>query len=102
MRFPLILVAPVRAENVGAAARAMKTMGFSELHIVGSKTGDPRRGRNSRKFHPLGIAKRGAGGYRLQYCDHHPLTGEVPLLRYAAATGSVAAARYRYAAPSAL
>jgi tRNA/rRNA methyltransferase len=36
MRFPLILVSPARAENVGAAARAMKTMGFSELRIVNS------------------------------------------------------------------
>lgn len=37
MRFPLILVSPARAENVGAAARAMKTMGFSELRIVNSQ-----------------------------------------------------------------
>ncbi|HBH68281.1 tRNA/rRNA methyltransferase [Erwinia persicina] len=37
MRFPLILVSPARAENVGAAARAMKTMGFDELRIVNSQ-----------------------------------------------------------------
>ncbi len=37
MRFPLILVSPARAENIGAAARAMKTMGFSELRIVQSR-----------------------------------------------------------------
>ncbi|QKJ85764.1 tRNA (cytidine/uridine-2'-O-)-methyltransferase TrmJ [Paramixta manurensis] len=37
MRFPLILVSPARAENIGAAARAMKTMGFSELRIVQSQ-----------------------------------------------------------------
>jgi len=37
MRFPFILVSPARAENVGAAARAMKTMGFSELRIVDSQ-----------------------------------------------------------------
>jgi len=37
MRFPLILVSPARPENVGAAARAMKTMGFSELRIVSSE-----------------------------------------------------------------
>lgn len=37
MRFPLILVAPARPENVGAAARAMKTMGFHELRIVNSQ-----------------------------------------------------------------
>ncbi|WP_312062192.1 tRNA/rRNA methyltransferase [Pantoea septica] len=36
MRFPLILVSPARAENIGAAARAMKTMGFNELRIVAS------------------------------------------------------------------
>jgi tRNA/rRNA methyltransferase len=37
MRFPLILVSPARPENIGAAARAMKTMGFSELRIVQSE-----------------------------------------------------------------
>ncbi|END6716061.1 tRNA/rRNA methyltransferase [Escherichia albertii] len=36
MRITIILVAPARAENIGAAARAMKTMGFSELRIVDS------------------------------------------------------------------
>ncbi|RLM28199.1 tRNA/rRNA methyltransferase [Brenneria alni] len=36
MQFHIILVEPARAENVGAAARAMKTMGFDELRIVGS------------------------------------------------------------------
>lgn len=36
MSFPIILVSPARPENVGAAARAMKTMGFSELRIVNS------------------------------------------------------------------
>ncbi|WP_312982830.1 tRNA/rRNA methyltransferase [Atlantibacter sp.] len=36
MLFPIILVSPARPENVGAAARAMKTMGFSELRIVAS------------------------------------------------------------------
>jgi tRNA/rRNA methyltransferase len=37
MRFLIILVAPARAENVGAAARAMKTMGFAELRVVASE-----------------------------------------------------------------
>lgn len=36
MRLIIILVSPARAENVGAAARAMKTMGFNELRIVDS------------------------------------------------------------------
>ncbi|WP_372872102.1 tRNA/rRNA methyltransferase [Shewanella sp.] len=33
----IVLVEPARAANVGAAARAMKTMGFEHLIIVGSK-----------------------------------------------------------------
>lgn len=37
MRLSIILVQPARAENIGAAARAMKTMGFSELRIVASE-----------------------------------------------------------------
>ena len=37
MRLTIISVAPARAENIGAAARAMKTMGFSELRIVDSQ-----------------------------------------------------------------
>nr|WP_113865432.1 tRNA/rRNA methyltransferase [Brenneria salicis]NMN90473.1 tRNA/rRNA methyltransferase [Brenneria salicis ATCC 15712 = DSM 30166]RBP64800.1 tRNA/rRNA methyltransferase [Brenneria salicis ATCC 15712 = DSM 30166]RLM31529.1 tRNA/rRNA methyltransferase [Brenneria salicis ATCC 15712 = DSM 30166] len=36
MPFHIILVEPARGENVGAAARAMKTMGFSSLRIVNS------------------------------------------------------------------
>ncbi|MEN0613298.1 tRNA/rRNA methyltransferase [Klebsiella indica] len=36
MRLSIVLVSPARAENVGAAARAMKTMGFSDLRIVDS------------------------------------------------------------------
>ncbi|PIJ50278.1 tRNA/rRNA methyltransferase [Erwinia sp. OLTSP20] len=37
MQISLILVSPARAENVGAAARAMKTMGFSDLRLVDSQ-----------------------------------------------------------------
>lgn len=36
MQFHIVLVEPARAENVGAAARAMKTMGFGSLRIVNS------------------------------------------------------------------
>jgi tRNA/rRNA methyltransferase len=36
MKLDIILVSPARAENVGAAARAMKTMGFNSLRIVDS------------------------------------------------------------------
>ncbi len=47
MRITIILVAPARAENIGAAARAMKTMGFSELRIVDSQA-------HTGASHPLG------------------------------------------------
>ena len=36
MRLSIVLVSPARAENIGAAARAMKTMGFHDLRIVDS------------------------------------------------------------------
>ena len=36
MRLSIVLVSPARAENIGAAARAMKTMGFNDLRIVDS------------------------------------------------------------------
>ncbi len=37
MRFTFILVEPAVAENAGAAARALKTMGFDRLAIVNSR-----------------------------------------------------------------
>jgi len=37
MRLVIVLVAPARAENIGAAARAMKTMGFVQMRIVDSQ-----------------------------------------------------------------
>jgi tRNA/rRNA methyltransferase len=37
MHLSIVLVAPARAENIGAAARAMKTMGFTDLRIVDSE-----------------------------------------------------------------
>lgn len=37
VQFFIVLVAPARPENVGAAARAMKTMGFGALRIVDSQ-----------------------------------------------------------------
>ncbi|WP_457947565.1 tRNA/rRNA methyltransferase [Enterobacter mori] len=36
MHLSIVLVAPARPENIGAAARAMKTMGFTDLRIVDS------------------------------------------------------------------
>ncbi len=41
MRVTIVLVAPARAENIGAAARAMKTMGFTDLRIVDSRRTEP-------------------------------------------------------------
>jgi len=37
MHVAIVLVSPARPENVGAAARAMKPMGFSDLRIVDSE-----------------------------------------------------------------
>ncbi|WP_445400236.1 tRNA/rRNA methyltransferase [Zobellella sp. An-6] len=37
MELYFVLKSPARAENVGAAARAMKTMGFSRMRLVDSK-----------------------------------------------------------------
>lgn len=37
MHLAVVLVSPARAENIGAAARAMKTMGFTDLRIVDSQ-----------------------------------------------------------------
>ncbi len=35
MEFSIVLVAPARGGNIGAAARAMKTMGFTDLRLTG-------------------------------------------------------------------
>lgn len=37
MKLSFVLVEPARAANVGAAARAMKTMGFTQLILINSK-----------------------------------------------------------------
>ncbi|MDY1037088.1 tRNA/rRNA methyltransferase [Lelliottia sp. CFBP8978] len=37
MHLSIVLVSPARPENIGAAARAMKTMGFTDLRIVASE-----------------------------------------------------------------
>lgn len=47
-----VLVSPSVPENVGAAARAIKTMGFSQLRIVGS---------NAHRLHKAAILAHGAG-----------------------------------------
>ena len=42
-RLRFVLVETSRAGNIGAAARAMKTMGFSELVLVSPREADPRQ-----------------------------------------------------------
>lgn len=37
VEFVFVLMSPARAENVGAAARALKTMGFAHLRVVASQ-----------------------------------------------------------------
>ncbi|MGL5332104.1 MAG: TrmH family RNA methyltransferase, partial [Aeromonas veronii] len=37
MKLYFVLVAPARPANVGAAARAMKTMGFDAMRLVASR-----------------------------------------------------------------
>ena len=48
MHIAIVLVEPARPGNVGAAARAMKTMGFSDLRLVGSE--DIHRDATARAF----------------------------------------------------
>ncbi|MFX2597908.1 TrmH family RNA methyltransferase, partial [Enterobacter roggenkampii] len=37
MKLYFVLMAPARPQNVGAAARAMKTMGFDAMRVVASR-----------------------------------------------------------------
>ncbi|WP_187497612.1 tRNA/rRNA methyltransferase [Erwinia aphidicola] len=87
MRFPLILVAPARAENVGAAARAMKTMGFSELRIVDSQA------------HLDPAAKRvahGAGEILENATQWGSLSAALADIDFSIATTARARAKFRY------
>lgn len=47
MHYHFILVNPARGENVGFAARALKTMGFSSLRIVGEPLQDTSAARKT-------------------------------------------------------
>lgn len=47
MHYHFILVNPARGENVGFAARALKTMGFSSLRIVGERLQDTSAARKT-------------------------------------------------------
>ncbi|RRZ88156.1 tRNA/rRNA methyltransferase [Erwinia sp. 198] len=87
MRFPLILVSPARPENVGAAARAMKTMGFDELRIVNSQA------------HLEAGARRVAhgAGEILEKATHWPsLAAALADIDFSIATTARSRAKFRY------
>lgn len=97
MRLTIILVAPARAENVGAAARAMKTMGFRDLRIVDSEAHPRQRHAGWRMaqvtssmaslpIQPL-LRRCTTSIYRRH---HRPQSRAVSLLRHAAATVAAA------------
>lgn len=87
MRFSLILVSPARPENVGAAARAMKTMGFDELRIVNSQA------------HQDPAARRVAHGANdiLEKATHWPsLAAALADIDFSVATTARSRAKFRY------
>ncbi|MDU4095155.1 MAG: tRNA/rRNA methyltransferase [Pantoea sp.] len=87
MHFPIILVSPARPENIGAAARAMKTMGFSELRIVQSEAWrDPA----------TRIVAHGAGDI-IDNIQHYPsLTAALADIDFSVATTARSRAKFRY------
>lgn len=87
MRFPLILVSPARAENIGAAARAMKTMGFTELRIVQSQAYlDPAARR----------VAHGAGEILDNVTHFNSLTEALADIDFSVATTARSRAKFRY------
>lgn len=87
MRFPLILVSPARPENIGAAARAMKTMGFSELRIVQSDAWQQPAAR---------IVAHGAGEI-IDNIQHYPsLSAALADIDFSVATTARNRAKFRY------
>ncbi|MFD1804195.1 tRNA/rRNA methyltransferase [Mixta tenebrionis] len=87
MRFPLILVSPARAENIGAAARAMKTMGFSELRIVQS---------DAWRLPATRVVAHGAGEI-VDNIQHYPsLAAALEDIDFSVATTARSRAKFRY------
>lgn len=87
MRFPLILVSPARPENIGAAARAMKTMGFSELRIVQSEAWrDPA----------TRIVAHGAGDIVDNIQHYASLSAALADIDFSVATTARSRAKFRY------
>ncbi|MGG6178685.1 tRNA/rRNA methyltransferase [Pantoea allii] len=87
MLFPLILVSPARAENIGAAARAMKTMGFSELRIVASDAWQDPAARR---------VAHGAGDILDRVKTFETLTDALADIDFSVATTARSRARFRY------
>ncbi|MGL4861091.1 MAG: tRNA/rRNA methyltransferase [Enterobacteriaceae bacterium] len=87
MPLTIILVAPVRAENVGAAARAMKTMGFSELRIVDS---------DAHRQPAAGWVAHGAGEIVQQATEYASLQQAVADMDFVVATTARGRGKYRY------
>lgn len=87
MSFPVILVSPARAENVGAAARAMKTMGFKELRIVNSQVYQDEAA--YRLAH-------GAGDILDNAQTYHTLSEALADVDFSIATTARSRARFRY------
>lgn len=87
MHFPLILVSPARPENIGAAARAMKTMGFSELRIVASEAWrDPAARR----------VAHGAGEILDQVRTYETLAAALADIDFSVASTARSRAKFRY------
>ena len=87
MRFPLILVSPARPENIGAAARAMKTMGFSELRIVDSDAWQQPATR---------IVAHGAGDIIDNIQHYSSLAAALEDIDFSVATTARSRAKFRY------
>ncbi|UQY44793.1 tRNA/rRNA methyltransferase [Erwinia sp. PK3-005] len=87
MRFPIVLVSPARPENIGAAARAMKTMGFSELRIVESEAWREPATR---------IVAHGAGDIIDNIQHYSSLSAALADIDFSVATTARSRAKFRY------
>jgi len=87
MQIHIILVSPARPENVGAAARAMKTMGFASLRIVAS---------NAHQQPEAGWVAHGSGDI-LQNAQHYDSLADALVdIDFTVATTARSRARYHY------
>jgi tRNA/rRNA methyltransferase len=87
MFFHIVLVSPARPENVGAAARAMKTMGFSSLRIVDS---------DAHLQPPARWVAHGAGDILDGVQTYRSLADALSDVDFTIATTARSRARYRY------